>query len=302
MNNFDGLIFEHIQQLDDYICKNDWKAYDPFDGLNAKFLKGLTFNNHYLKIILQQSIRRFPINLRPFFGVSKETSSKGMGFCALGYLKSYQETREKHYLEKMRFCLDWLRTNFSKGYSGYCWGNHFNYESRGGSIPMGEPTIVWTALIGNVFLDAFETLGEQSYFEIAKSSCDFIVNDIGRYKDSDGTICFMYTPQNKNPPSLSGCIHNSNTLGAWLLARLYKHTRKEKLFALAKSAIGFTAKHQLQDGGWYYGVPEKYWWIDSFHTGYVLESFYGYSKATGDESYKESIYYQGSGSTPNPGT
>jgi hypothetical protein len=78
-------------------------------------------------------------------------------------------------------------------------------------------------------------------------------------------------------------------LGALLLARIYRHTREEKLFSLAKRAIGFTAKYQTSDGGWYYGVTKKFKWIDSFHTGYVLESLYGYIKATGDKIYEENF-------------
>ena len=33
-----------------------------------------------------------------------------------------------------------------------------------------------------------------------------------------------------------------------------------------------------------YGVDDKYHWIDSFHTGYVLESLYMYIKYTNDYS------------------
>jgi hypothetical protein len=99
----------------------------------------------------------------------------------------------------------------------------------------------------------------------------------------------MYTPQDKTSPSLDGCIHNANVLGAWLLARIYKHTGEEKLYSLAKKAIGFTVKYQTPEGGWDYGVAKKFGWIDSFHTGYVLESLNGYQKATGDKSYEENI-------------
>ena len=37
------------------------------------------------------------------------------------------------------------------------------------------------------------------------------------------------------------------------------------------------------------GVEKKYLWIDSFHTGYVLESLHGYMKATGDRSYEDNL-------------
>lgn len=288
MENKD-LLFNSLQKLDNWLVRNEWKAYDPFDGLNSKGLSTLTFNNHYLRIILQQSVRRFPLNLRPILGIKRETSSKGMGYCGLAYLKLYQATQKGEYLNKLRNCLDWLIDNFSQGYSGYSWGNHFSYESRGGKIPLDLPTIVWTSLIANTFLDAFEYLNELKYFDVAMSAGKFIINDIGRHKDSDKSICFMYTPQNSHKPSVDGCIHNSNVLGGWLLARLYQHTKDSKLLSLAKESIEYTVKYQLPDGGWYYGEPLKFRWVDSFHTGYVLESIYGYTKATGDMEYSDKL-------------
>ena len=282
------IIRDSINKLDEWLSKNKWKGFDPFDGLNAN-LSHLTFSNHYLRIILQQSVRRFPINLRALLGIKKQTGSKGMGFCALGYLKLYQGTQKKEYLDKMQFCLHWLMKNFSEGYSGYAWGNHFSYESRGGTIPLGVPTIVWTSLIANVFMDAFESLHEQKYLDVAKSAGKFILSDIGRHQDPYGSLCLTYIPQNKDNPSFEGCIHNSNVLGAWLLARLSKHSDNGNLADLANKSIQYSIKCQLPDGGWYYGEHKRNRWVDSFHTGYVLESIHGYTKATGDETYKEPL-------------
>ena len=282
-----NIIKDSFDQLDKWICENEFKAYDPFDGLNAKYLQKLTFNNHYLRIALQQTVRRFPLNLRKLIGIAKSTSSKGMGFCALGYLNMYQATKDQKYLTKVKSCLDWLKTNYSSSYSGYAWGNHFSYESRGGCIPLGVPTIVWTSLIGNTFLNAFDILGEKEYFDVAKSASDFILNDIAQYNGSPNSLCFMYIPNRK--PSDDGCIHNSNVLGASLLARIYKHHKDKKLVDISKKSINFTVEHQLPEGGWYYGEPKKFHWIDSFHSGYVLESIYDYINATNDRSYEDEL-------------
>lgn len=279
------MISDSVCRLDEWITRNDWKDYDPFDGLSSKYADLLTLDNHYLRIVLQQFVRRFPMNIRPLLGIGKETSSKGMGFCALGYLNLYNATQEKRYLENLKYCLDWLANCYSKGYSGYCWGNHFSYESRGGRIPLGVPTVVWTSLISNVFLDAYEALRVREYLEIAKSAGEFILTDIGRYVDSDEAICLMYTPLNKDNPSSTGCIHNANLLGGWLLGRLFSHTNGDTKFLLAKKLINYSIKYQRPDGGWYYGEHRKFRWEDTFHTGYNLESIYGYVKATGDNSY-----------------
>jgi rhamnogalacturonyl hydrolase YesR len=237
----------------------------------------------------QQSVRRFPFNLRPLLAITRATSSKGMGFCALGYLRMYQATNKQEYLDKMKRCLDWLMKNYSKGYSGYAWGNHFSYESRGGRIPLNVPTIVWTSLIANVFFEAYEVFKEPLYFDVAKSSCDFVLNDMKYHKDPDETICFLYHPVKIDKPTHDRLIHNSNVLGGWMLARLYQHTKDERLFSLARKSIDFTIKSQLLNGGWFYGEPKRYRWVDSFHTGYDLEAIHGYIKATGDKRNEDKL-------------
>ena len=117
-------IYESIQKLEKWISDNEWKAYDPFDGLSTKISKYVTFENHYLRIALQQTVRRFIFNLRPILGIPKQTSSKGMGFCALGYLNLYQATQEDQYLKKTKFCLDWLTKNYSEDYYYHIWVTH----------------------------------------------------------------------------------------------------------------------------------------------------------------------------------
>ena len=58
-------IYESICRLSEWLVLNDYRAYDTFDGLSARFLRPLTFNRRFLRTILQQGVRRFPINLRP---------------------------------------------------------------------------------------------------------------------------------------------------------------------------------------------------------------------------------------------
>lgn len=268
-------IYKSIVQLDRWLEKNDYKGYDPFDGLNSRVLRPFTFNNQYLRIALQQGIRRFPINLRPIAGIKKDYSSKGMGFFARGYIRLYKATKKEEYADKAKSCLDWLIQNQSKGYSGSCWGNHFDYQSRVFFLPKGVPTIVWVALIGHSFLDAYEFFNEKKYLDIADSACRHIVNDLERHKDGDD-ICISYIPiENKQ-------VHNANTLGAGLLARTFSITKNEEYKSLAESAINYTVKYQRKDCSWYYGEAPNLHWVDNFHTAYVLDSIRHYIESTND--------------------
>ena len=169
-------------------------------------VRPLALGNKFLQTVLQQGVRRFPINTRPLLGIPKAYSSKGMGFLARGFIRLHQTTGEQVWADKAEFCLQWLIDNQSKGYSGACWGNSFDYISRSFYLPKHVPTIVWTAHIGQAFLDAYEHFHKDIYLKIAVSACEHIMRDLERYEEGDG-VCISYIPT-KNVP-----IHNSSTLG-----------------------------------------------------------------------------------------
>jgi hypothetical protein len=275
-------ISESIGRLSNWLEKNDYQAYDVFDGLNAKFLRPLTFETNLLRTVLQQGVRRFPVNLRPLLGVPRSRSTKGMGFLARGFIRLHQATGDKIWGQKAESALQWLTENESKGYSGACWGNHFDYQSRTFYLPKGVPTIVWTSLIGHAFLDAYDHFGEERYLRVAISGCEHILRDLQTFAEED-SLCISYIPkQNKQ-------IHNANTLGASLLARTYAHTRNESYRKLAEMAIRYTARHQRANASWYYGEAANLHWVDNFHSAYVLDCFKHYISATGDDRFDTAL-------------
>jgi rhamnogalacturonyl hydrolase YesR len=275
-------IYGSLHRLSDWLEKNDYRGYDPFDGLNATFLRPLTFENKFLRTLLQQGVRRFPVNLRPLLGIAKSRSTKGMGFLARGFIRLYQATGDKAWADKAEFALQWLMENQSSGYSGACWGNHFDYQSRSFYLPKGVPTIVWTSLIGHAFLDGYGHFQKDGYLQIAVGACEHIVHDLNTYPEGDG-LCISYIPGRDNR------VHNANMLGASLLARTYAHTGNESYRALAEKAVEYTAQHQRSDASWYYGEKGNLHWVDNFHTAYVLDCFKQYAESTGDDRFERNM-------------
>jgi rhamnogalacturonyl hydrolase YesR len=275
-------IFESITRLSAWLEKNDYQGYDTFDGLSAPYLRPLTFETKFLRTVLQQGVRRIPINLRPAFGIPKVRSTKGMGFLARGFMRLHQATGEKAWADKAEFALQWLIQHQSQGYSGACWGNHFDYQSRGFYLPKGVPTIVWTSLIGHAFLDGFDHFHNEQYLKIAVSSCEHILHDLQMYPDAD-SICIGYIPGQQSK------VHNSSTLGASLLARVFSITHNEAYRDLAEKAIKYAVKYQRSDSSWYYGESPNQHWVDNFHTAYVLDCFKYYFMATGDGQFLENM-------------
>ena len=275
-------IYESIKRLSCWLEKNDYRGYDTFDGLNARSVRPLTFETKLLRTVLLQGVRRFPLNLRPALGIAKEHSSKGMGFLARGFIRLHKTTGDQTWSDKAEYALRWLIDNRLPGYSGACWGNHFDYQSRGFYVPKGVPTVVWTALIGHAFLDAYEHFQDDLHLQIAVSACEHILHDLGTLQDGEG-ICISYIPIQDTQ------VHNANTLGGSLLARTYSHTGNETYRELAQKAMQYTAQHQRANSSWYYAEKANHHWVDNFHTAYVLDCFKYYAENTGDGRFDQKL-------------
>lgn len=269
-----------LERLSIWAEKRGYKGYDPGDGLTS-FLRPLTLGNLFAERVLQQVIWKSPWNIRPLVGVKPLESTKGRGFMAWGYLLRFKETGDTVFRDKAVACLDWLMANKTPKYAEYCWGNHFDFASRGGRIPAHEPTIVWSGLIGQAFLEGYEQLGIERYLDVANSISRWILK-LPRERTPHG-VCLSYHGR------FQSSIHNSNLLGAALLARTGKHTNNPEFLNLAREAVCYACYHQLPDGAWWYGEEPKYHWIDNFHTGYNLDSIKRYAVASGDNSFAENL-------------
>ena len=275
-------IYSSIGRLSEWLERNDYRGYDTFDGLNSPVLRPLTFNNKYLRTLLQQGVRRFPVNLRPLLGIARSRSTKGMGFLARGFIRLHEATADSAWRDKAEHALEWLTQNQAPGYRGACWANHFDYQSRSSFVPRGLPSVVWTSLIGHAYLDAYEHFHKDAFLEVAVSACEHILHDLPRFPDGE-SVCIGYFPaQNLR-------VHNANTLAAGFLARTWAYTRNESYRALAARALQYTANYQRRDYSWYYGEAQNLRWVDNFHTAYVLDSFKHYTDSTGDDRFVDNL-------------
>jgi hypothetical protein len=266
------LITDASTKLDTWIESQRFEGWDPFDALRSPLLKSLTFNNRRIGQAWVQLLKRSPLNLRSLLGVKKGLNPKGMGLFLSSYLRKYQTSRDQQHLDRVFFFSEWLVNNITKGYSGACWGYNFDWPNRGFFAPTGTPTVVNTAFIGLAFLDYYRSfyLGNREKNKltdpliIAKSACDFIINDLNILRPSPGELCFSYTPLDNR------YVHNANLMGAWLLSEVFVESGESIFRDAALDACQYTIKRQKPDGSWWYGEERMDHWIDNFHTGFLL--------------------------------
>lgn len=269
-----------LERVVDWVRSHDYRGYEPADG-NSSIFFALT-GGHVLPMrALQQLVLRAPFNVRPFVGIRPHESAIGRGYMAWGYLLMARRTQALTLRREAVACLEWLMNNRSAGYGEFCWGDPYDYATRGGRRPLGEPLLIWSSLIGLAFLEAADVLGDTTYLGVA--------NSIGRWilslpaEHTDRGVCLSYVACRQTS------IHNSNMMGAAFLARLGSVTNNPQALERARAAMEYSCSRQRDDGSWFYAEEPKYHWVDNFHTGYNLSALQVYQKATGDTSFERQL-------------
>ncbi len=125
-------------------------------------------------------------------------------------------------------------------------------------------------------------MGGRHRWEKAKTIIRFILDDL-KYTPQKKGICFNYFPHQTDT------IYNANAFAATFLSRISAIIKDKDLLELAEKSFTYTASRQNEDGSWFYGEAKNQKWIDSFHTGYVLESLYNYIGYTGNSEFMPNL-------------
>ncbi|HEX6848045.1 MAG TPA: hypothetical protein VF144_13775 [Chitinophagaceae bacterium] len=270
-----------FNKLKAYCEENQYKGWDPYDGLNSGVFASLPFirNNRFCKLAWIQFFKRSPVNFRKIAGVKKDFNSKGLGLFLSGYCNLYNLDPQQTYLDKIIFLANKLIELQNKNYAGSCWGYNFDWQARAFFQPKNTPTVVATSYVADSLFNAYEITSEKKFLETALSSADFVLKDLNRSYDNKGNFSFSYSPLDNTQ------VFNASLLGARLLSRSLFYTKSETYKAAAQKAVAFVCERQQQNGAWAYGTLPFHQWIDNFHTGFNLECINAYRDYTGDNSY-----------------
>jgi hypothetical protein len=269
----DNSIEQAFVELLQWCRRRNFAGHDPFDALNSRVLQATPLmHSRTARLILTQLIKRSPLNLRPLARIPSQKNSKGVALFALAALSRYRRLQTAEAEKEARELLDELLRMQIIGYSGAAWGYNFDWQSRNFFAPGGTPMIVPTAFAARALLEAYETLKDHRYLETARSSCEFILKDLGRTIESDenGGLCFSYSPLDETR------VFNASLFAAETLACVGAMAGETEFSGVANDlairAARYVVGRQHEDGSWAYGAGPGQLWIDNFHTAYVLLS------------------------------
>ncbi|MDA7625452.1 delta-aminolevulinic acid dehydratase [bacterium] len=280
-------------KLKNYCEKEQYKGWDPYDGLNSAIFRALPFKHWDLaRLAWIQGFKRSPVNLRKLLLVPKQYNAKGIGLFLLGYCNLYELALKGNkkfgkiddLLSKIHELAILLEDLQISNFSGACWGYNFDWQSRRLFLfPAYTPTIVATTFCAEALFKAYELTREEKYKTLALSSAHFVINDLDRTPHHSGFL-FSYSPLKGNDT-----VYNASLLGAKLLSLCYKYSKNKDYKDIAEQAVRAACDGQNKDGSWVYGMLPTQTWIDSFHTGYNLDAISMYQNCTSDYQFSSNL-------------
>lgn len=278
-------INKSFQKLRSYCEEEQFKGWDPFDGLNSQLFKSIPIirNSRLCRLAWIQFFKKSPVNFRALTGIAKSFNSKGLGLFLTGYCNLYKSNQDKSCLDRIHFLSNKIIELQNRNYSGSCWGYNFDWQARAFFQPANTPTVVVTSFVGDSLFNAYEITNEKRVLDTALSAADFVLKDLNRTYDEKGNFSFSYSPLDNTQ------VFNASLLGVRLLSSAYMYTKNELYKAEAQKAVRFACDRQQANGAWAYGTLPFHQWVDNFHTGFNLECISDYKRCTGDNSFEENL-------------
>lgn len=278
-------IIDSLTILKDYIEKNNYRGYDPYDALksplfNIPFLK----KSKKIRFYTQQLVKRSPINLHYPLFVPKGLNPVTLGLSVQAYAYQLQTDNSDNeiIIKKIDHLIDELERLIPEGFSGACWGYDFDWEARYARIDAYQPTVVGTSIVVNALFEYYKITKNEKAKELIISASKFILNDLNRTVVDD-TICFSYSPFDTQQ------VFNASIKGVRVLSQAYSLNADEKLKMIAKKGAEYVCNSQNPDGSWFYSRAKVGGWIDNYHTGYILDSLDDYITYAQDSSFTENL-------------
>lgn len=293
------MLLDAFIKLRAYCEKEEFKGWDPYDGLNSKLFNVIPLLKHsaICRLVMIQGFKRCPVNLRSLAMVPKSHNAKGIGLCLQAYCNLHELLTAAPHLEAelgskqqvvdtINQLAQLLISMRSQGnYHGACWGYNFDWQARRLFLfPKNTPTVVATQFCATALMNAYEVTGNKEYLDIALSSAQFVLHDLHR-TPCNGGFLFSYSPLQGNDT-----VFNASLMGTRLLSYCYKYTGDESYKEAARRSAMACCSAQDSEGAWVYGMLPVQSWVDSFHTGYNLDALAAYEEITGDISFHDNIH------------
>jgi hypothetical protein len=258
-----------------------WAGPDPYDGLLSPLGKVAIPLGPAARVAFTQATLRSSA-FRAFVRPSASVNPKGLGLFLGAVLRARNSLGAERAALLGRELLAAISALAVRDGRRAGWGYPFPWQSRFLWAPAGTPNAVVTATIGWHLLEWADRTrlpleDEARARDLASGAALFLSEKLNHSTAGSRGSAVSYTPGD------SSRIVNVSMLAGRLLGRVSRAPagRPGSSISSAEAArmgeqttrlLQFALSTQREDGTWHYSEEARGSWVDSFHTGFVLEA------------------------------
>ena len=304
----DDAVGETLAETLRYARERDYTGWDYFDGMSSRVRRALPFETKWTNILIQEGIKRAPVNVRRLMLVEQRQNFKGTALFAMANRRAHDRLGDDLYRREADRLTTWLVENQSRGYEGFCGGHQHATQGLDERLSAKHPGIVSTGYAVRALLsgsdgddpgdgnaggdggseaDFDDGASGGSFAAVAESALPFVFEDLN-YRESGGTARIDY---HASAEAGETTVINANAIGARLLLDLHERRPRPELRERAERILDYVASRQADVGGWTYTDPPSasHLSMDNHHNGFILESFLRYRAVTGSTRYDDTL-------------
>jgi hypothetical protein len=274
----ESVLHEMIAPFVGWLDRNGFNSYDQYDLWSTRFgklAKRLYYRHNRLGSPLVAPIFLADILVPAIRGafVPKRRFPIADAHFIMAFVNLFELLGDAGWLRRAERMADELLVAAIPGYSGYCWGYPFDWETSNGLLDTGTPLITTTPYCFEAYLNLFDATRNDRYLAIAQSAAEFAARDIRDTRVSADAFAASYTPGDDTR------VTNASAYRAFMLAEAYGRFDRADYKEKATANINFILQTQRPDGSWLYAVDTAHnAFIDNFHTCFVLKNLYKANK------------------------
>jgi len=244
--------------------RNGWSGSDPYDGLLSPLASPVMRLGALPRFAFSQTVLRFP-SFRRMASPPPSVNPKALALFLGAVTRGRRVIGESRAHDFATELLDEIEQRSVPMGSALGWGYPFPWQSRSFWAPANTPNAVVTSMVGWHALECVSALGDTRATEMAFGAATFLASRLHTTREGEGAA-LSYTEGDRTR------VVNISALAARLILRVALLKSDRDLEALGTSLLLFVLGAQRPDGSWPYATDPGGAWMDSFHTGYVIES------------------------------
>ena len=263
------------QFIEKFVCRESLKTNDPYDIWKTKLgigVKKFYYSNPKLGIIPAAVFTIYDHYINNFIriGYKKQEYPIVRAQATLALLNLYNKTNNETYLGQARKHIDWLLSNSSRNYGGFCWGTGFEIVIGKNLVYDKEIHFTTNTIYVLEALDEYyKVTKEASILNVIKSIYEFYEKDIIVIYEDHKILITSYGPIKDR------VVTNAVSYTMFAYSIFYNYIdEKEYIKKKVNKMFQFIISVQNEDGSWLYAPHDDNSFIDCFHSCFVLKNIY----------------------------